>query len=109
MALPINIEDLLQKQKIEGNRIEFKSGWNPDAIYHTICAFANDFDNIGGGYILVGVEEENGTAKRPLKGLPINEIDGILKDIQNHDNDLLKRKLYFQKKSNKNLFLQLLL
>ena len=77
MALPINIEDLLQKQKIEGNRIEFKSGWNPDAIYHTICAFANDFDNIGGGYILVGVEEENGTAKRPVKGLPINEIDGI--------------------------------
>ena len=51
MALPINIEDLLQKQKIEGNRIEFKSGWNPDSIYHTICAFANDFDNIGGGYI----------------------------------------------------------
>ena len=79
MALPINIEDLLQKQKIEGNRIEFKSGWNPDAIYHTICAFANDFDNIGGGYILVGVEEENGVAKRPIKGLPINEIDGILK------------------------------
>lgn len=47
MALPINIEDLLRKQKIEGNRIEFKSGWNPDSIYHSICAFANDFDNIG--------------------------------------------------------------
>ena len=86
MALPINIEDLLQKQKIEGSRIEFKSGWNPDAIYHTICAFANDFDNIGGGYILVGVEEENGTAKRPVKGLPINEIDGILKDMVGYNN-----------------------
>ena len=86
MALPINIEDLLQKQKIEGNRIEFKSGWNPDAIYHTICAFANDFDNIGGGYILVGVEEENGVAKRPVKGLPINEIDGILKDMVGYNN-----------------------
>ena len=86
MALPINIEDLLQKQKIEGNRIEFKSGWNPDSIYHTICAFANDFDNIGGGYILVGVEEENGTAKRPVKGLPINEIDGILKDMVGYNN-----------------------
>ena len=48
MALPINIEDLLRKQKIEGNRIEFKSSWNPDSIYHSICAFANDFDNIGG-------------------------------------------------------------
>ena len=26
MALPINIEDLLNKRKIEGNRIEFKKG-----------------------------------------------------------------------------------
>ena len=43
MALPINIEDLLNKRKIEGNRIEFKKGWNPADIYHSICAFANDF------------------------------------------------------------------
>ena len=65
MALPINIEDLLNKRKVEGNRIEFfaeqsdkverKKGWNPAEIYHSICAFANDFDNLGGGYILVGL------------------------------------------------------
>ena len=55
MAIPVNIEDLLHKRKIESTRIEFKTGWNPDKIYHTICAFANDFDNIGGGYIVVGV------------------------------------------------------
>ena len=88
MALPINIEDLLRKQKIEGSRIEFKAGWNPDSIYHSICAFANDFDNIGGGYILVGVEEENGIAKRPIKGLPANEIDGILKDMVGFNNKI---------------------
>ena len=88
MALPINIEDLLKKQKIEGNRIEFKSGWNPDAIYHSICAFANDFDNIGGGYILVGVEEENGVAKRPVKVIPAAEIDGILKDMVGYNNKI---------------------
>lgn len=41
MAIPINIEDLLNKRKIEYNRIEFKKGWNPDKIYRTICAFAN--------------------------------------------------------------------
>ena len=68
MALPINIEDLLNKRKVESNRIEFKAGWNPDKIYHTICAIATDLENIGGGYILVGVEEENGVAKRPVKG-----------------------------------------
>ena len=56
MPLPINIQDLLRKQKIESNRIEFKKGWNPDKIYHSICAFANDIDNIGGGYILVVVK-----------------------------------------------------
>lgn len=42
MALPINIEDLLNKRKVESNRIEFKSGWNPDKIYHTICAFLQE-------------------------------------------------------------------
>ena len=58
MALPINIEDLLNKRRFEPNRIEFKADWNPDKIYHTICVFATDLENIGGGYILVGVEEE---------------------------------------------------
>lgn len=81
MALPINVEDLLRQRKVESNRIEFKKGWNPDRIYRSICAFANDFDNIGGGYILVGVEEENGFPKRPICGLATNQIDDILKDM----------------------------
>ncbi len=65
MALPINVGRSAAAEKGGINRIEFKKGWNPDRIYRTICGFANDFDNIGGGYILVGVEEENGVAKRP--------------------------------------------
>ena len=86
MALPINIDDLLNKQKIESNRIEFKHGWNPDKIYHTICAFATDLDNAGGGYILVGVEQDdNGVAKRPVKGLPIEDIDNIMQDMVGYD------------------------
>lgn len=85
MPLPINIEDLLNKRKVESNRIEFKAGWNPDKIYHTICAFATDFENIGGGYILVGVEEVDGVAKRPVKGLDEKEIDRILKEMVGFD------------------------
>lgn len=77
MPLPINIEDLLLRQRIESNRIEFKEGWNPTKIYQTICAFANDFDNIGGGYILVGVREENGRAQRPIVGLSEEHLDKI--------------------------------
>jgi hypothetical protein len=38
MALAINIEDLLNKQKNESNRIEIKKGWNPVSIYHSVCA-----------------------------------------------------------------------
>lgn len=85
MPLPINIEDLLRKRKVESNRIEFKANWNPDKIYHTICAFATDIENTGGGYILVGVEEENGIARRPVKGIDESDIDRILKDMVGFD------------------------
>ncbi len=88
MALPININDLLNKNKVEGNRIEFKAGWNPTKIYQSICAFANDFDNLGGGYILVGVEEENGKAKRPVKGITENHLDKIQKDMVGFNNKI---------------------
>ena len=60
MRLPINIEELLGGRAVEGDRIEYKTGWNPDAIYRSVCAFANDFDETGGGYIVVGVKEVNG-------------------------------------------------
>ena len=87
MALPINIEDLLNKRKIEGNRIEFKKGWNPVDIYHSLCAFANDFDNLGGGYVLVGVEQDDhGLAKRPVAGINIEAVDGILKQMVGFNN-----------------------
>ena len=79
MALHINIEDLLSARTVESDRIEYKEGWNPDAIYRSICAFANDFENIGGGYILVGVAEDeiSKTAKRPVKGLTTGELADI--------------------------------
>ena len=89
MALAINIEDLLNKQKIESNRIEFKKGWNPASIYHSVCAFANDFDDLGGGYILVGVDSDDaGMAIRPVEGVPIKKIDGILQDMVGYNNKL---------------------
>lgn len=47
--LPINLTDLLRQRTVEGERIEYKSGWNPDPIIRTVCAFANDFENLGGG------------------------------------------------------------
>ena len=54
MALPINIDDLIHGRVVESSRIEYKADWNPEPIIHTITAFANDLDNWGGGYIVIG-------------------------------------------------------
>ncbi len=83
MALPINIDELLNGHTVEWDRIEFKAGWNPEAVVHSICAFANDINNWGGGYIFVGVEEKNGLPQLPPIGLPANSLDGIQKDLLN--------------------------
>lgn len=32
MELEISIEDLLNKRRVESDRIEFKAGWNPETI-----------------------------------------------------------------------------
>lgn len=95
MELEISIEDLLNKRRVESGRIEFKAGWNPDDIYHSVCAFANDFDNVGGGYILIGVEEKNGIAVRPVKGVEEQEIDKIQKEILGYNNTIIPA--YFPK------------
>ena len=86
MELEIGIEDLLSKRRIESDRIEWKAGWNPDDIYHSVCAFANDYNNDGGGYIVVGVEEQNGIAKRPVKGVPEHMLDFIQKEMVGYNN-----------------------
>lgn len=81
MAMPININDLIDCRVVESNRVEFISGWNPTPIIHSICAFANDIDNVGGGYIVVGVEGNDGTPVIPVKGIPQERVDGILKEL----------------------------
>lgn len=86
MRLPINIEELLSGRAVEGDRLEYKTGWNPDAIYRTICAFANDFDETGGGYIVVGVKEENGRAIRPVIGINPDQIEPIEKEMVGFNN-----------------------
>lgn len=81
MAIPVNIEDLINKRVVESTKIEFKSDFNPNAIIHSICAFANDIDNLGGGYIIIGAEEKGGLPVFPLKGIEHSRIDSILKEL----------------------------
>ena len=84
MPLPISIDSLLSRHKVESNRVEFKESWNhvtKSSITRTICAFANDFDNIGGGYIIIGAAEKDGVLEQPVKGVRENQIDTIQKGI----------------------------
>lgn len=80
-SILISIEKLLSGKYVEGARMEFKRGWNPVSTMRTICAFANDFGNEGSGYIIIGVEEENGRAKRPVKGFDPNKFERVQKEL----------------------------
>lgn len=55
-----------------------------------MCAFANDFEDLGGGYILVGVDtdDETGMAIRLVTGVPMEKIDGILQEIVGYNNKI---------------------
>lgn len=50
----INFGDLLWQCMVEGEWIEYKVGWNLDVIICMLCVFVNDFENLGGGYVVIG-------------------------------------------------------
>lgn len=81
MAIPINIEELIHGRVVESERIEFKTSFLPVPIMHSICAFANDIHNWGGGYVIIGIEEQDGKPLLPSKGLSLEEIDSIQKKL----------------------------
>ena len=83
MAIPVNISDLLNQRVVESARIEYKANWNPESCLHTICAFANDMDNWGGGYIIIGVEEHNGLPILPIAGISKGSIDKLCRELLN--------------------------
>lgn len=84
--LTVNIVDLLHCAGVESARIEFKASWDEKTtglqLIKTICAFANDYQNLNGGYIVIGVAEEKGCAILPPKGLQPEEIEAAQKWIR---------------------------
>ena len=61
--------------------MEFKRGWNPEDVIHTMCAFANDLHNWGGGYIVIGIEANDGMPVLPPAGLQQNQLDKIQNEV----------------------------
>lgn len=90
MSLPINLDNLLHQRTVESERVEYKAGWNPESILHSLCAFANDFHNLGGGYVVVGIEEQNGRPVLPPVGLQAEQIDAIQKELLNLGNSAIQ-------------------
>lgn len=83
--LPVNLDDLLHARTVESERIEFKASWNPHTTGHqvvrTVCAFANDFHRLNGGYVVIGVAEREGRAVLPPAGLASAELDAAQREI----------------------------
>jgi ATP-dependent DNA helicase RecG len=70
--LLVKIEDLVNLQSVENQRLEFKASWHKGPtmfqVMRTISAFANDFYNDNGGYIVIGVAEPK-------------EVEGVVEQI----------------------------
>ena len=90
--LPINLDDLLYCRSVESERVEFKASWSPQTtgpqVLRTICAFANDYHNLNGGYIVIGVEEGDGRAVLPPSGLPDEDVERAQRWIRGQCNRL---------------------
>ncbi len=84
--LPINCDDLLQRQGCEPTGVEFKASWDSKTtgtqVMKTLCAFANDLQNLNGGYLIIGVAEENGQAVLPPQGLDAQTLENAQKWIR---------------------------
>jgi ATP-dependent DNA helicase RecG len=90
--LPINLNDLLFLRGVESSRVEFKASWDSKTtgaqVIRSICAFANDFQNLNGGYIVVGVAEREGRAVLPPQGLTAIEIEAAQQWIRGRCNTI---------------------
>ncbi len=90
--LPVNIQSLLEGSSVESQRIEFKASWDPNTVggqvLRTICAFANDYHNLNGGYVVIGVEETEGHAVLPPCGIAPTESEDIQRWIRGQCNRL---------------------
>ena len=90
--LPVNLDNLLYCRGVESERVEFKASWDPQTtgpqVLKTICAFANDYHNLNGGYVVIGVGERNGRAALPPFGLSAEGVEAAQQWIRGHCNRL---------------------
>ena len=90
--LPVNLDALLHGRGVESERVEFKASWDEHTtgpqVLRTMCAFANDYHNLNGGYVVIGVAERAGRAVLPPTGLSANDVEEAQKWIRGNSNRL---------------------
>ena len=89
--IPLKLETLLRGRVVESDRVEYKLGWNPSDIIPTICAYANDFSNTNGGYIVIGIEERFGRPSLPPAGVDPDDLDMIQQELFQYCNFIMPR------------------
>ena len=89
--IPLKLETLLQDRVVESDRVEYKRGFNPSDIITTICAYANDFSNSNGGYVVIGIEEKYGRPLLPPYGVKEDDLDKIQQELFRYCNFIAPR------------------
>ena len=75
----------MHKRSVENARIECKksiSNITKDQIGATLCAFANDYYNLNGGWIIIGVEAPDGEPIFPPIGIDQANIEETQQDVR---------------------------
>ena len=68
----MNEQELQRLLASESNSVEWKAGGDPEKIVKTLAAFANDYQESGGGFVVCGVEEQTDAS-----GLTTPKLVGI--------------------------------
>ena len=89
--IPLKLETLLADRVVESDRVEYKRGWNPADTITTICAYANDFNNTNGGYIVIGIGEKYGRPDLPPVGIDEDSLDKIQQELFQYCNYISPR------------------
>lgn len=79
MSIFVDVEDLIRTRRIEECRVVLYPKWEPAKVMHDICAFANDIEGYGCGYIVIGATGHGYETEIP--GIPDRELDEIEKEL----------------------------
>lgn len=76
----------------ETARVDWKAGGDPEKIVATLAAFGNDYEEVGGGWVICGVEERRSAAG--VEAVPVGLSDDALRRVQGKVLDWCRKYLH---------------